>query len=129
MENRPEKPGGKTLFKPGESGNPSGKPKGAVNKVTNQMRETFSAIFEDNKEKIQEDLDKVDPKDRLQFWVAMMPYFMPKLTAIRAEHSISGTGHETRTSTELLQLAQFALLHEQQDESEGTEWQEVNDGY
>ncbi len=117
-----------TKFKPGEISNPNGRPKGVPNKITTQMRETFSNIFENNKDKIQEDLDKVDPKDRLQFWVAMMPYFMPKLTAIRAEHSLIGTGHETRTSTELLQLAQFALLHEQSDEITDNDWQGVKDG-
>lgn len=41
-------------FKPGQSGNPAGRPKGAVNKVTRTVREAFEEAFA----KLQEDPDK-----------------------------------------------------------------------
>jgi hypothetical protein len=89
------KSGGKaSLFKPGQSGNPAGKPKGVPNKITSQMRETFTDIFNNNKDKIQGDIDKLEPKDRVKFWVELMPYFLPRLTATKAELTVRHTGYE-----------------------------------
>lgn len=61
-----------------EIGNP-GKPKGAKNKVNTQMRELIQNLFDDNFETIQEDLESLDPKDRLKFLTDLLPYLMPKL--------------------------------------------------
>ena len=33
-------------FQPGQSGNPNGRPKGAVNKVTRTVREAFESVFD-----------------------------------------------------------------------------------
>lgn len=33
-------------FQPGQSGNPTGRPKGAVNKVTRTVREAFESVFD-----------------------------------------------------------------------------------
>ena len=61
-----------------EKGNP-GKPKGAKNKSTLIMRERILSIFDDNFDKIQEDLESLEAKDRLKFLTDLMPYLMPKL--------------------------------------------------
>lgn len=61
-----------------ENGNP-GKPKGAKNKSTSLMRDRIQALFEDNFDKIQEDLESLEAKDRLKFLTDLMPYLMPKL--------------------------------------------------
>jgi hypothetical protein len=61
-----------------EKGNP-GKPKGAKNKVNSQMRDLIQQLFDDNFETIQQDLDSLDPKDRLKFLTDLLPYLMPKL--------------------------------------------------
>jgi hypothetical protein len=61
-----------------ESGNP-GRPKGAKNKLNGQMRDLIQQLFDDNFDKIQEDLESLEAKDRLKFLTDLMPYLMPKL--------------------------------------------------
>lgn len=61
-----------------ESGNP-GRPKGAKNKASGQIRDKIQALFDDNFETIQEDLESLEAKDRLKFMTDLMPYLLPKL--------------------------------------------------
>ena len=61
-----------------EKGNP-GRPKGAKNKVNTQMRDLIQQLFDDNFDTIQEDLENLDPKDRLKFLSDLLPYLLPKL--------------------------------------------------
>lgn len=61
-----------------EKGNP-GKPKGAKNKVNTELRGLIQKLFDDNFDKIQEDLEILEPKDRLKFISDLLPYLLPKL--------------------------------------------------
>ncbi len=61
-----------------ESGN-QGRPKGAKNKASAQIRDRIQALFDDNFETIQEDLESLEAKDRLNFLTDLLPYLMPKL--------------------------------------------------
>jgi hypothetical protein len=61
-----------------EKGN-SGRPKGAVNKSTLAMKDRIQSLFDGNFDKIQEDLESLEAKDRLKFITDLMPYLMPKL--------------------------------------------------
>jgi hypothetical protein len=68
-------------FKKGQSGNPSGKPKGALNRTTDDLRRVLLAIVNSNVSTIQSDLDKLEPKDRLKLLIEIMGYVVPKLQA------------------------------------------------
>jgi len=61
-----------------EIGNP-GKPKGAKNKVNTELRELIQKLFDDNYQTIQDDLEALEPKDRLKFLSDLLPYLLPKL--------------------------------------------------
>lgn len=61
-----------------EKGNP-GKPQGAKNKVSGQIREKIQALFDDNFGIIQKDLESLEPRDRLKFLTDLLPYLVPKL--------------------------------------------------
>lgn len=61
-----------------EKGNP-GRPKGAKNKVNAQMRDLIQQLFDDNFDRMQNDLERLEPKDRLKFLFDLLPYLLPKL--------------------------------------------------
>jgi hypothetical protein len=61
-----------------EKGNP-GRPKGAKNKVNTQLRGLIQKLFDDNYQTIQDDLESLEPKDRLKFLSDLLPYLLPKL--------------------------------------------------
>lgn len=80
-----------TTFKPG---NP-GKPKGAVNHVTQDVRDKFRQLLEGiGVAQLQEDLQAIEnPKDRLQIIIGLAEFIIPKLarTALTAEDPNGGT--------------------------------------
>ena len=69
-------------FEKGKSGNPSGKPKGAINKTTKEIREAITYVVSNNLEGFQRDLDELSPKDRIKVLVDLIQYITPKLKAV-----------------------------------------------
>lgn len=76
------------MFRPGESGNPKGKPKGAENKLTKEIRAKIGLILNNNIDKVQSDLDKLEPKDRLNILLQLVKYVTPQLKAIEVDTTI-----------------------------------------
>lgn len=75
-------------FKPGKSGNPKGKKKGASNKVTREFRETIRLLLESNAENVGAWLNEVateDPGRALDLLAKLAEYASPKLG--RTEHT------------------------------------------
>lgn len=65
-------------FKKGEA---KGKPKGAVNKATQEAKELFVSIMQGEVDHIKDSLQKVRAKDPLNYLNVLSkyyPYFMPK---------------------------------------------------
>jgi len=59
-------------MKPFQSGddprrNTKGRPKGSPNKSTDEIRSMFRDFLSANMDKLQQDFDSLEPKDRLQF--------------------------------------------------------------
>ena len=78
-----------------EKGNP-GRPKGAKNKVNTEIRGLIQKLFDDNYQTIQEDLEVLEPKDRLKFLSDLLPYLLPKLqsTTHTKEIDLDGMSEE-----------------------------------
>ena len=62
--------------------NNSGRPKGSVNKSSNEIRETFQLLLENNIEKIQEDLNELAPKDRIKLLLDLSNFIIPKMKSV-----------------------------------------------
>ena len=63
----------------GQTNNPSGRPKGTVNKVTTALRSRINDFLNNNWENLQDDFDKLEPQDRLQFYEKLLQYGLPRL--------------------------------------------------
>lgn len=120
-EEEPKQRGGR-LFKKGEVNNPKGRGKGVVNKVTSQMRETMYNFYMGNVDTLQSDFDAMEPKDRMILRVKILPFFMPTMTATKAEKTINHTGLEHLGSKELHRLLQTIKIPK--DAAEDTEFTE-----
>lgn len=64
-------------FRPGQSGNPAGRPRGARGKTVEQIRAIILKIIGENAEKIRDDLESLDPKDRLTILDRLMKHALP----------------------------------------------------
>ena len=53
-------------YKKGTSGNPNGRPKGALNKSTNQVRDILTKAHANNFDFIMEQINEMTKKERLQ---------------------------------------------------------------
>ena len=64
-------------FERGQSGNPSGRPKGAKGRTSEQLRELIRDFLETSLPEIQDLYDKLEPKDQIRFIDAMLKYVIP----------------------------------------------------
>ncbi len=63
----------------GQTNNPSGRPKGTPNKITANLRSRINDFLTDNWGNLQNDFDKLEPKERLQFYEKLLQYGLPRL--------------------------------------------------
>ena len=68
------------LFKPGQSGNPKGKPKGSKNKITTDIKERWKQVLENQIVTLNEDFSGMEPKDRVKIIAEVTELFVPKLS-------------------------------------------------
>jgi len=59
-----------------------GKTKGSLNKVTQEIREYFKLLVQNNLEQLQEDIATLEPKDRVKAILDIASFVTPKLKAI-----------------------------------------------
>lgn len=59
--------------------------KGIPNKATNEVRKAFQLLVENNLERLQNDLDELEPKDRIKFILDMAKFILPTLQAVSVD--------------------------------------------
>lgn len=68
-------------FKPGHGG----RPKGAKNKFTREVKERIEDILERLDDFLGNDLEKMKPADRVRLWADLQEYIRPKLQRMNME--------------------------------------------
>ena len=72
----------KGMFKKGRSGNPNGRPKGSKGKAKSDLISRINSIIDNNIDKIEEDLNKLDPAERIRALSGLLNYVLPKQQSI-----------------------------------------------
>lgn len=71
----------RTAYKPGQSGNPKGKPKGAKSKVTIVTRDSISNIINDYQVPFRDCLDRLakdNPAGFVKNYIDLLSYILPR---------------------------------------------------
>lgn len=79
-----------TTFKKGEGG----RPKGAVNKVTKDMREWIGNFISENTEQIEKDWAELEPRDRLALFEKLLKYTLPSLSSVSTKMQLEDMSDE-----------------------------------
>lgn len=75
-------------FKPGQGG----RPKGVANKITREIRERIEWVLELLDDSLEESIEKLKPKERVELWLNLQEYVRPKLQRMNLE---MGAGDKT----------------------------------
>ena len=59
-----------------------GREKGTPNRMTKELRTVLKDILHQELEQIQEHLNALNPKERIELLIKLMPYILPKVTSI-----------------------------------------------
>ena len=70
----------------GKTNNPNGRPAGKPNKITTECRKIIKNAIENDIDKIPELMKKLEPKDRLNVLVKILPYLLPKLEPVQDDY-------------------------------------------
>jgi len=71
--------------------NNSGRPKGSVNKSSNEIREAFQMLLEDNLPTLKRDISSLAPKERVKFMLDLATFIIPKMKSVQ----VNDTSEET----------------------------------
>lgn len=65
----------------GKTNNLNGRPKGVLNKTTKEIKEAINLIVSNNIDKLQDDIDSLEPKDRIKVICDLFKYVVPSLSS------------------------------------------------
>ncbi len=76
------------MWEKGESGNPKGRPKGAKDKAKGRLVERITDIVECNIDKLQDDIDTLEPQERIKAITSLINYVLPKQAAVDVQAAV-----------------------------------------
>lgn len=96
----------------GMTNNKAGKPKGAVNKLNKDMRQTISDFLTDHWPEVEQEFSKLKGRDKVNFYRDLLQYHIPKMAAVAVSGEIN---FKTLPEDQLDQIAD-KLYNKKRDE-------------
>jgi len=62
-----------------------GKPKGAKNKITAQQKERVEHVLNLLEETLEEDMENMKPRERVELWASLQEFIRPKLQRMNVD--------------------------------------------
>ncbi len=84
----------KVRFKPGESGNPKGRPKGAKDKFKQETKRRIDKVLTQLEKTLEADIKALSDRERVKLWTDLQEYINPKLQRTEIKGEIT-TGPKT----------------------------------
>ena len=72
-------------FKPGQSGNPNGRPKGTKNKSTETIKRMLTDFISVNLDDLQEQYNQLEAKEKLMFFEKIVRFVVPQKTETKTD--------------------------------------------
>ena len=66
----------------GMTNNKQGKPKGAVNKLSKDLRQTITDFLQDHWPEVEKEFSKLKGRDKVNFYRDLLQYSIPKMQAV-----------------------------------------------
>lgn len=96
-------------FRKGRSGNPNGRPPGTKDRATKELRDRVKALLENQFDRIVADLESLEPRDRVNAWLKLLEYSLPKLqrSEIIQDEPQGRPNYENLTPEEVAELVKL----------------------
>lgn len=79
----------KGRYKPGQSGNPQGRPKGAINKLARPSKEILSEFLNTALEELPTIWAKLKPREKAQLLRDLLPFELAKMQSVSVSGEVS----------------------------------------
>ena len=87
-----------------------GRTTGSKNRVNQPIRDKFLELLETNMERMQKDLDELEPKERIKLLLDMASFCIPKLKAIEQNNFNHNETNEVELTEAEAKVVASALL-------------------